>query len=319
MIYLSNVIKSVTLVDQFDNNDGGQLSPLILGRVIKRSDVCQPQVPVSTDFRLFAPKVAYLNEINRLKIEIEDAKNQLRSLRGEIENPLQQPAEEPGRPFEENCENVDKEAIEQRIQKLRAAENEALERARAAEEAALRLTGDAEKDAEQLRQQAKNEGYLEGFNKGYEESLDEFKSRNEPMAEKLAFLVEQLSEFEQMRLRNSEQELVDLSVGVAARIVAGELETNPKAIVKMIRETVTQNHSEEYIRITLSDELMPVELEASAEMRQLLEQLGANVTVMTDTKAGTGTIKLETPKGIIDMSVDTQLENVREILREEVV
>jgi flagellar biosynthesis/type III secretory pathway protein FliH len=42
--------------------------------------------------------------------------------------------------------------------------------------------------------------------------------------------------------------------------------------------------------------------------------MGANVSIMVDSSAPSGTVKVETPKGITDMGINTQFDNIRDIL-----
>ena len=315
---MPNVIKATALVQPRDPQYAGQNQDLLTSRVLKQGSFAQPRSAVSTDFRVIAPQEQYLEELNHLKIEIEAARSELRAMQAELNTPPAIPERIiPERP--KDLTDLDLNALEKHVSELYAEEQAAAERLRAAEETLQRVNAELAKDADEVKAHAKNEGYLEGFNKGYEEALAEFKGRNEPAAEKLAYLIERLGEFEQARLRESEQELIELAVAVAEKLVSTEIKSKPHTIAQMLQETITQNHKAEYIRITIAEELLPVEASTSVEIISLLEGLGANVTVISDNRATAGAIQVETPSGIIDMGIDTQLSNVREILQGEVV
>jgi flagellar assembly protein FliH len=303
-------VKSIAVVPGERTKDNHALKPDT--KVIKRNYAGNPAFQVSTDYRSLAPKDPYLAELNRIKVEIEEARAELRHLRGELERPAE-PRETAG---EDGAEEAAAEEADAPMVELVAKfdEREARELIQAAEQDAKEIHAQAVLEAQRITQQAQNDGYLEGFNKGYEEAAAEFKRANDPQAERIADLVEDLSEYEQKRLKQNEKELVELTLAVAAKVIGQELAANPGAIVNMLTETVRQNHSEEYVRITLAEDLLPVDVKASAEIKELLLGLGANVSVLADSKAAPGAVQVETPKGIIDLSVDTQLKNIRDIL-----
>jgi flagellar assembly protein FliH len=280
---------------------------------------------ISTDFRLIGPRDPYVEELHRLKIEIEEARSELRRVRGGIDSgfvPDFEGEHEDGGGAEtglseSNADEAREQAHrigEQAALAAREMEQKAYEALQSANQNAKDTEAKAVHEAQQIRQQAHNEGYLEGFNKGFDEAQEEFRKENEPRAELLADLIENLSEYEQERLRKNEEELVELALGVASKIIGQELRTNPKAVVKMLTETVMQNHSEEYVRITLAEDLFPLDVKASDNVRKMLTDMGANVSVLVESAVRPGTIQAETPKGITDMSVDTQLDNIRDIL-----
>ena len=305
------------------------MGPAPVPRVIKRGFSAQNRQDISTDYRLLGPRDPYVEELNRLKIEIEQHRAELRRMRGRIDEgevfiadygdgEEETAAVQTGFDSDEEdaqAREAQRRRDEQAALAAREMEQKAYELVQQAEQSSKDIEGKAFQDAQQIRQQAQNEGYLEGFNKGFDEAQEEFRRENEPRAELLADLIEKLSEYEQERMRKNESELVELAIGIASKIVGRELRTDPKTVVKMLTEAVTQNHSEEYVRITLAEDLFPLDVKASEKVKKMLTDMGANVSVLVESAVPPGTIHVETPKGITDMSVETQLENIGGILR----
>jgi flagellar assembly protein FliH len=321
---LSRIVKfRATVSAEPEAQNPEERLPLPVPQVIKRGLSAQNRRDVSTDFRLIGPRDPYLEELNRLKIEIEQARSELRRVRGGIDDSFfpepiiaDKSADDDsfGEKDIDEAREIARRIGEQATKAARELEKKAYETLKDAEENVKQLEAKSFHEAQQIKQQAHNEGYLEGFNKGFDEAQEEFRKENEPRAELLADLIENLSEFEQKRLRENENELVELALGVASKIIGQELRTNPKAVVKMLTETVMQNHSEEYVRITLAEDLFPLDVKTSDNVKKMLTDMGANVSVLVESAVKPGTVQAETPKGITDMSVDTQLDNIRDIL-----
>jgi len=266
-----------------------------------------------TAARVIPTKDSYQDELNRLQIEIKQAKEEMKALGGDLEETRRLAREEKKRQEElvlaqETAEDPEEamEEARQRVENILAGAMDERDQ----------ILSEANEQAAAIADQAKNEGYLEGFSKGFEEAVQEFKDENTPKAVMIADLLEGLSDHHTQLVRQSEDDLVDLALAVAQKIVGKAVETDPAIIAQMLHGIIDENKREEYIKITLSPDLTAIKAKAGKDVRSLLEKLGANVSVVNDPAAPKDSIMMETPKGVVDVSIQTQLDNLSAVIRE---
>lgn len=273
------------------------------GNILKRRSMEQGR-PVKP--RLIPNRDALTDELNRLQVEIKQAKAELRDLGFDLED---------ARAQAEAAMDVDT-AQDEAKNILAQAKAQAEQIASLANLEMEKTLKAAQTQAEGLLEKAKNDGYLEGFSKGFEQSSQEFKDENAPKTVMIAEILDSLTEFHEKTMRENEQELMSLAMEVASKVIGRTLDENPDAVVDILRGIVEENKREEYIKITLSPDLAQIKAKASKDVRAMLEKLGANISVGTDIDADPGSIMVETPKGIVDVSVQTQLDNLDAAIRE---
>lgn len=180
-----------------------------------------------------------------------------------------------------------------------------------AEEAAEKIVKSAQEKGVDIQQDNRNKGYLEGFDTGYNDALAEYGEKHELLSQRLKNAIEAVTEYEKAAIKQSELDIIEIAVAIASKLVAGEIKQSPDVIVRMVREAVMQNSGEEFVRITISDELLPIDTKASEDLIKKLRQLGNNITVMQDFSGSKDTIQVESPKGILDMNFSTQINNIK--------
>lgn len=173
-----------------------------------------------------------------------------------------------------------------------------------AEESALdesRLA-ELEKDAERREQQA----FTAGFRKGEAAGQDEAKARLDPVIGKLAQTITSLGESRRKMRRDAEEDLVRLSLAIARRVLHRELSTDPEAIAGLVKAALDRIDAREVDRIRTHPghaELLKRQLEQLAQGRQF--------EVVADPRLEVGAIVIETSRGNIDSSIETQLQEIQ--------
>lgn len=241
------------------------------------------------------PQQSYLDELNRIKVEIAQAKAELRSLTRRIAEAADGAGETAA---ETRCgESPGREEPEEILGAAQAQAGEILARAVA--------------EGNTLAEKAKNEGYLQGFSEGFEEAKREYVAENGPKAQAISELLNELSDMERDMVSKNEDGLIRLTLAVAEKILGSELKTDPKLILGMLHEALDQNRREEHIRITLSPDLLPVEASAAEEVRALIERKSPAISVVVDRDMQPGGCTVETSRGITDIGISTQLSNIQ--------
>lgn len=311
---LSSVVKSSSVVD---DRAARQKTPAeIFGAdlggkpVIKRQMFSYIDNPYADEARTLPDKQGYIDELNRLKTEIAGKKAELRRMNrlvadaGELEDDGAEPP--PG--------GAGNEAADDSLAEARAESDSLLSGARAQ---AAALLEKARKEAAELREQTVNIGYLEGFEKGTREAQEEFRRDNEPKIAELDAALDRLSDYAEEQLAKNERELLELVFAVAKKVLGQEIKAEPRVIVSMLYETLDKNRREDDIRVTVSPELMPAEGKATEEIRKLIAKAAPHATIVVDSELAEGSVVVETTKGLVDLSVETQLFNLREELLED--
>jgi flagellar assembly protein FliH len=306
-VLLARIVKSIAVVDdrQRKPEPMAMLEATLSGRKVLKNHILDGFGYTLQNRNAPAYRDDIVEEINRLKLEAEEEKASLRKLRQQVRE-----AEEELKQLSES--KVDAAIVDDEIYNQRVAEIEA--KVAAARQQSQELRESAEAEGKKIRDKAQKEGYKEGYAKGYAAAEEAFREESTPKLNELAYLVDELSGYGDHLMARRENEFIQLAVAVAGKIVARELKLKPATVVDILREFVHRNQRETYITISLSPDMLPVSVKACEEVIETLQNLCHNVTVYVEKEAAPGTLILETPKGVTDMSVDTQLANIQEAL-----
>ena len=168
----------------------------------------------------------------------------------------------------------------------------------------LRSKGPGRKDAEREAQgleQARREGFSAGVAAGRREVEELIRPAMDGLARNLAGLA---------RLRDAIREeathdLVRLAVSIAARVIHREVSLDPDALTGLVRTAFLKIQSREIQRVRMRPSMESL-------VKKSLEQCGwpKNLLLMPDPSLKPGEVFLETSQGILDASVDTQLQEI---------
>src|SRR5579871_6741781 len=154
--------------------------------------------------------------------------------------------------------------------------------------------------AEQRGRQARQEGYREGEAAGRAQASAEVK----PVLDRLARAVQEIAGLRPKLMRESASELVDLSFGIARRILHRELTVDRGALQGLVAGALEQLAAQEIVRIRVHPEL-------EAGIRQALEGAGrGGLRLTSDQTLERGAVLLETARGTLDASLETQLAEI---------
>lgn len=307
MSLLTNIVKSFAVVDKRNNKHEDIPLFATAGRPVIKNRVVQNGLPV---IKRDAPgtKQGFIDELNRLRVEIAEAKAQLRTLKGELGEAKERKKNPPRGAGAEA--QAGEGGDQSRLDEARRLKDEA-------EAQAEQIILQAQTDGKLLAEQARQDGYLEGYSAGFEQARQEYVEENAPAAQQLQEMLCRISAYEQKKIQENEAAMVDLIIAVAEKVIGREVRADPRAVADMLRELLEENRREEYIKITVARDLMPVSAEATAEIRGLLGSMGANITVNVDDMLVPGGLLVETAKGLTDVSISSQLNNLAQALRAE--
>ncbi len=214
------------------------------------------------------------------------------------------------------------EEMEEQCQKmLEDARNTSQELILEAEKKAGELLEKAEEQAKALREEAGKEGYDSGFeeglSKGRLQAAEELKRENDARRREFeGQMQEALASVEKAKNRCVKEyldELRDCSIAVAEKVIHISLKASGDVIRRMILAETEKLKKTSWVKIYISKLDYEMMVEADANVVEELSRLSDNIKFIVMEKEEDGSCIIETPEEIIDISVDTQMENIREI------
>ena len=149
------------------------------------------------------------------------------------------------------------------------------------------------------------EGRQRGLAEGVAAARKEAEAQMQPALEQLAHAIRELAECRRRVREEATSELVQLSVAIAARILHREITIDPDAVQGLIKAAFDKVQARENVRVF-------VHPAHEAVIRRHVELAGtaSKVEIVSDAALNRGEIRLETSRGELDASIDTQLREV---------
>lgn len=175
-----------------------------------------------------------------------------------------------------------------------------------------------EQELDVLREQAQQEGYRAGFSKGMADAAEQAKKEREQQAqaqeERLAAFLEKASQAQDDLLERSKDDMRDLAIAVAEKIVRVSLRSSGAVIAKMIQGATEKLKRREWVHIYVAGCDAPGLAKVTARLTPALSALSDHIRIVPMADEESGTCIVEMPDTIIDASVSTQLSNIKTLL-----
>ena len=197
-----------------------------------------------------------------------------------------------------------------------------LKRAREeAEELLANARAAAKAEQEEIRMGARDEGYREGYAQGIGKAMEDAQRDKEAVAARMEKEVQAFLEKADMAreevLLQARDELLDLCIAVAEKVVRVSLKSSSEVIVRMIQTATERLKRQEWVHIYISGCDTKGVAQISPALTTALGALSQHVKIIPMGDDEGGTCIVETPEEIIDASVSTQMSNIRDILRDQ--
>ena len=192
---------------------------------------------------------------------------------------------------------------------------QARDEAEAMKEAALQQ---AEEEIQNLRREARSDGYSAGYAEGMASGMAEGRTEIEKQAAEIGVVVadflETAAKMRDQLMDQTREELRDLAMAIAEKVIRVSLRSSGDILMRMI-ETATEKHRRcEWVQIYIADCDSKNLALSIPELTASLGHLSDRVRIIPMIDDESGTCIIEMPDEIIDASVSTQLENIREIM-----
>ena len=169
-------------------------------------------------------------------------------------------------------------------------------------------------EAQKLKMQAKEEGYQEGYQNGSDAAINEYEIKKAELEEQICQSKVVLAEKEAELVKITEQKMVDLLCQLIPTITGVVIEEQKDVLLYMINVAMQDLDNSRHFVVKVSGD----DYENIAEQKE--EIYGAlnpniDIEIFEDAKLLPMQCLIETDNGIVDISLDVQLDNLKKALK----
>lgn len=272
-------------------------SPIIKKRFLEKNDL----EPVM--------KIKYLGDAQ--DVEMEEIHE---------EEPVEVPKNDLSEEIDENQKILDdlKEKIE--ILKQEKAK-ELLKITESAEQESAQIIKNAKKEADKIikssearvaekSKNAEKQGFENGFTKGMEQSLNQYKD----LVTRADLILTDTSKIKKELLLRAEKQVVQLALAVAAKVVRYETSINPNIVSSAVRDSLKAINNREQIKICVNPGDMESLEKSFDEFTHILKST-ENFSISRDPSITKGGFIIETTNGNLDGQIETALIIIEEEMK----
>jgi flagellar assembly protein FliH len=161
------------------------------------------------------------------------------------------------------------------------------------------------REAEAAAQRRAAAEYQRGFAEGEAAGVRKCTARVDGELERLARSMADLAGFRDRFRRESEEDLVNVALAIARRVLRRELAVDPEAVLGLVKVAMEKVSLRDVHRIRLHPDDLPV---VKAHLERI--QAPAAIQVEADPGLERGAVLFETSRGSLDVSIDTQLRHI---------
>ena len=181
-----------------------------------------------------------------------------------------------------------------------------------------KILNEVNEEAENIRREARelgfDEGHREGLKKAESESSEQIGKVLNQLHEDIQTALENIETAKEECLRRYEGELLDCATAVAEKVIHISLHSSGEVMKRMILSATEKLKKTAWVKIYIDSFDYSMMSKIDADVAAQLAVLSDNIKFVIMDKEGEGTCIIEMPEGVIDTSVSTQMENIREIL-----
>lgn len=178
-------------------------------------------------------------------------------------------------------------------------------------------------ELELIRAGARDEGFRAGYAEGVSHALTETQEQRKMQAAQLAGEVARFLDRADLAreelLQQTQNELRDLAIAIAEKIVRVSLKNSGEILSRMISRATEKMRRKEWVHIYIAGCDAKSFAQVSPNLSALLGAISDQVKIIPIAEEESGTCMVETPDGIIDASVSTQLSNIKDLLSDSYV
>ncbi|WP_162840342.1 FliH/SctL family protein [Acetanaerobacterium elongatum] len=159
-------------------------------------------------------------------------------------------------------------------------------------------------------QKLKDEAYQSGLEQGRTEIANQLQYK----LDELAALLDRIDDKQREIVDETENDLRLLVIDIVSKIIGKELAEDDKALVGMVKRALSNYKNTDWVKITVSQTDAQTSCITNKKMIAELLDVSGSIEVETIKDASSGLCIVETPSGIADASLQTQISSLKQIL-----
>ena len=222
----------------------------------------------------------------------------------------------------ENSDAIDEERRDTSDQRVFSAKQEREQILEEAKKRVSQMEEEARVRIQEMEDKAYDVGFKQGKKAGYEEGVQEAKIEvqeryDDELKKFQRALYNQVLEIQvekENRLALYEEELKDVAITIAEKVIHTSLKASREIVGKMILLEAENLNKPVWAKVYIGkgDDVMSIHTDPA--FLNKIAKIADEVKIVVMDKEEQGTCIIESPEGIMDISVKTQIENVRDIL-----
>lgn len=218
-------------------------------------------------------------------------------------------------PVEETEYFLEEEFINEVKAKAKGISDKIIKKAKkTAQEDANRIFEETRKEAyEEGNQKGYSEGYTKGYVEAYEKGLKSINQDFDGILCEITEGVKALEEYKDDLQKSQLKHMKDLVMSIAEKVTCINFESRSDVIQNMIVQALDKSKSSQWIKIHISGFDSERFFEIQDDLIESIKHISEFIRVEVMEGAQSGTCIIEMPDKIIDASINTQLENIRNI------
>lgn len=177
--------------------------------------------------------------------------------------------------------------------------------------------------AEEIKEEEGKKGYDGGYNEGYAAGYGEAAAKvketlgaeSEELLNELKRVIEEAGRKKEELLKEYLTNLRDIAIAVGEKVIMVSLKSSGDIIEHMIIAATERLKTKEWAKVYISKADAEMMVEGGQDIINALSDISSHVRIIAMENENRGTCILEFPDEIIDASVGTQVENIKEILK----
>ena len=198
----------------------------------------------------------------------------------------------------------------QRIKVLKIAQdgvNDLYEQANAKASVILSV---ANEDAIKIKELARQDGHREGYETGYKDAMEKCDSYLKVAAKFIA----EINARKEAYFVSVEDELFETCMEMTRKMVLAELKTDKNVLLRIAKEAARDFKNDDRIKISFAEGAVSEEIISDAEFVKAAVGASGDAEIEILPKAPEGTVIVDNGSEIVDASVPTQLDFLREVM-----
>ena len=153
------------------------------------------------------------------------------------------------------------------------------------------------------------EAFAKGYEQGERAGAEAAGKRGEAMLRRLSETLAELTSLRASMIRQTENQIVELALAVARRVVHREVSLDRNLMIAIVRVALDRLGESAHVTVRLH----PEEFEATGAAR-VAEFAGSDITFVPDARVGRGGCRVESDMGMLDAGVDAQIQEIARAL-----